>query len=78
MPDIMKDYEHLNSWDENKLLIRQMELKATAPNGNYGQLSDETLQELLAIGRVLRKRTTAPTAKSAAGKRAPAPSLDAL
>lgn len=77
MPDIMKDYEHLNTWDENKLFLRQLELKGSAPNGNFSALSDETLQELLAIGRVLRKRTTAPTAKSS-GKRAPAPSLDAL
>ena len=75
MADIMKDFTHLDSWDDNKLFNRQAELKATAPVAT--QLSDEVLVELLAIMRVLRKRTTSPTAK-AATKRAPAPSLDAL
>lgn len=76
MPNIMIDYEHLNSWDEPKLLGRQQDLKSAAANGNFSSLSDETLQELLAISRVLRKRTTAP--KAASSKRAPAPSLDSL
>lgn len=74
MSDIMKDFAHLDSWDDGKLFTRQAELKASA---DLKQLPDEVLQELLAIMRVLRKRTTSPTAK-AATKRAPAPSLDAL
>lgn len=78
MPDIMIDYAHLNSWDENKLFNRQSELKGSVAPGDFGRLSDEALQELLAIARVLRKRTTSPSAKISSGKRAPAPSLDAL
>lgn len=78
MPDIMKDYEHLNTYDDNRLFTRQSELKGSAPAGNFSLLSDEALQELLAIARVLRRRTTAPTAKSTSSKRAAAPSLDAL
>lgn len=78
MPDIMKDYDHLNTWDEPKLFARQQELKGSLkPGETFADLSDEYLQELLAINRVLRKRTTAPTAKPSS-KRAPAPSLDAL
>lgn len=76
MPNIMTDYEHLNSWDEPKLLQRQQTLKGGAPDGNWNQLSDEALQELLAIGRILRKRTTAPKA-AASSKRTPV-SLDSL
>lgn len=78
MPDIMKDYEHLNSWDENALFNRQAELRQGFAPSDFGRLPDEALQELLAIGRVLRRRTTAPNAKTPSGKRAPAPSLDAL
>ena len=74
MSDIMKDFTHLDTWDDNKLFNRQAELKASA---DLKQLSDDVLQELLAIMRVLRRRTTSPTAKASA-KRAPAPSLDAL
>lgn len=75
MPDIMKDYTHLDTWSDTQLFDRQSALKASAPT--FKQLSDEALQELLAINRSLRKRTVAPTAKSAS-KRAPAPSLDSL
>lgn len=75
MPDIMKDYTHLDTWDETALFNRQIALKATAPT--FGELSDEALQELLAINRTLRKRTTSPAAKTSS-KRAPAPSLDSL
>lgn len=77
MPNIMTDYEHLNAWDEPKLLGRQQDLKGSAPNGNFSQLSDEALQELLAIGRILRKRTTAPKAATAS-KRAGPVSLESL
>lgn len=75
MADIMKDFVHLDSWDDNQLFNRQAELKGSAPAKD---LPDATLQELLAIMRVLRRRTTSPTAKAASSKRAAAPSLDAL
>lgn len=74
MPDIMEDYKHLDGWDDNKLFGRQSELK------NSGlamkDLSDETLQELLAINRVLRRRAHAPKPK--ASTRAAAPTLGQL
>lgn len=75
MPNIMDDFEHLNTWDDTRLLQRQAELKGSTP---VGDLSDAVLQELLAIARVVRRRTTAPNAKTSSSKRAPAPSLDAL
>lgn len=74
MPDIMKDYTHLDTWSDTQLFDRMTALKGLAPS--FGELPDEALQELLAINRSLRKRTTAPKASSS--KRAPAPSLDSL
>lgn len=76
MPDIMKDYAHLDTWDDNALFARMSALKTSAPS--FGELSDEALQELLAINRTLRKRTTAPTATRAKAAKASAPSLDML
>lgn len=76
MPDIMKDFTHLDTWSDDQLFNRQAEIKASVET--LSSLSDEALQELLAIARVLRRRTTSPTAKASGKTRAAAPSLDAL
>jgi len=73
MPDLMKDYEHLKQWETTQLLDRRMALNVGDPR----EFSDETLQELLAIARILRTRTVAPKAATG-GKKAIAPTLDAL
>lgn len=75
MPDIMQDFKHLETFSDAALFERQTVLKNSS-GGNMEALSDDALQELLAIARVLRRRTTAPKAKSSS--RAAAPTLDAL
>lgn len=72
MPDVMDSFTHLKDKSQGELLSRYQLLKASAPPGD---LSDETLQELLVINRILRGRSSAPTAKT---PRAPAPGLDML
>lgn len=76
MPDLMKDFEHLKAMETTALMDRRSILLASAPNNDPREHSDETLQEMLAIARILRTRTVAP--KAAPGKRAVAPTLDAL
>lgn len=73
MPNLMTDYEHLKTKDTTALLMRREEVKASAPDPK--DLSDEALQELLAIARILRTRTVAP--KAASVKKVAA-NLDAL
>lgn len=75
MTDVMDEFPHLNDKTLPELHSRYQALKGDGPSQ---QLSDATLKELLAISRVLRKRSSAPTAKVAVGKKAPPPSLDAL
>lgn len=74
MPDMMKDFEHLKSFETTALMDRRSTLISSGPPA---QLPDETLQELLAIARILRTRTVAPKAPGTGGKKI-APTLDAL
>lgn len=73
MPNIMDDFTHLDGLSIPELHGKYQMLKGEGPST---QLSDEVLQELLAITRILRKRSTAPQAKKSSAKIAP--SLDAL
>jgi hypothetical protein len=76
MSDVMQEFLHLNGLDHPQLLGRRQQLLSTAPDARG--LSDEALQELLVIARILRKRAIAPAAKATSSRRAAAPSLDAL
>jgi hypothetical protein len=73
----MDQFEHLNSLTPIQLFERRSNLIGAAPNGDFKQLSDEALQELVAIARVLRKKTT-PQTRISGWKKAPPPTLDAL
>lgn len=73
MTNVMDEYAHLQNASIGELNARYQQLKTSAP---YDQLSDEALQELVAIARIMRKRTSAPAAKKSATKTAP--TLDAL
>lgn len=74
MPDVMDDFSaKLEGKTLGELHSRRQELIGGGPTAS---LSDETLQELLAIARILRKRSSAPVAKKSA--KTAAPSLDAL
>lgn len=78
MSDVMGIFPHLAAFDQTQLYQRRTEILGSAPGGDMKQLSDEALQELLAIARHLRKKAAPAAASKAAPKRAVAPSLDAL
>lgn len=77
MSDVMSEFPHLQDKTLGELHQRYQYLKEGPRTGPNNGLSDEVLQELIAISRVLRKRSSAPQPK-AASKKAAAPSLDAL
>lgn len=77
MPDIMQDFAQLNDLTQEQLFLRRQQIVGNYPDGNYAKMTDENLQELLAIARVLRKRTSAPT-RGSSGRAKVTPSLDAL
>jgi hypothetical protein len=76
MTDVMADFPHLQDKSLGDLHQRYEQLKNGPRDGPNGGLADSVLQELIAISRVLRKRSAAPLAK--ASRKAAAPSLDAL
>jgi hypothetical protein len=55
MTDVMDEFTHLNQMSQVQLFERRTQLVGSAPNGDYRQLSDEALQELVAIHRILRR-----------------------
>lgn len=57
MTDLRDGYKHLDSMSQVQLLERRTALIGSAPNGDYHQLSDEVLQELVAIHRVMRRHS---------------------
>ena len=67
MVNVMDIFEHLNSMSPVQLFERRSALIGAAPNGDFKLLSDEALQELVAIARVLRKKTSG-TPKVSGGK----------
>lgn len=75
MTDVMDAFKHLDSMTQLQLFERRSALVGSAPNGDYRQLSDETLQELVAIHRILRKHSGAGKASRA---RPDTPTLDQL
>lgn len=78
MSDVMTLFPHLAGYDQTQLFQRRVAILAEAPAGDMKQLSDEALQELMAIARHLRKKAAPPSATKSSNKRAVAPSLDAL
>lgn len=78
MPDIGQDYPHLNDFTQDQLYQRRTELIGAAPSGDFKQLTDAVLMELVVIARVLRKRTSAPRSSSSGSRSKITPTLDAL
>jgi hypothetical protein len=58
MTNVMDNFQHLDSMTPTQLFERRTFLIGSAPDGDYKHLSDETLQELVAIHRVLRRKTS--------------------
>jgi hypothetical protein len=79
MSNVMDDFQHLDKMNHTQLFERRTTLIGTAPNGDYKQLSDEVLQELVAIHRVLRRKTS-PAGKPAAQRKGAniVPTLDSI
>ena len=63
MTDVMDNFKHLNDMSQLQLFERRSSLVGSAPNGDYRQLADEVLQELVAIHRILRKHTRPKVAR---------------
>jgi hypothetical protein len=69
----MDAFGHLNTLTDVQLYTRRNELVGSAPNGDYRQLTDLALQELVAISRILRRKTS-PASRA----RKSVPTLDAI
>jgi hypothetical protein len=79
MTNVMDSFQHLEGMSQTQLFERRTTLIGSAPDGDYKQLPDETLQELVAIHRVLRRKTSSGTKPSVSRKGANlVPSLDSI
>lgn len=79
MVNVMDEFQHLDAMTQAQLLERRTALIGSAPNGDYKALSDEVLQELVALHRVLRRRTSPATKPSVSRKgRDIVPTLDSI
>ena len=76
MTNVMDAFGHLDTMTQPQLFERRSNLVSAAPSGDYRQLTDEALQELVAISRVLRRK--ASTIPPRARKGAFVPSLDSI
>lgn len=80
MPEIRDYYLHVKDMDLASLHTRRNEIVSSVPAGQYRDLGDEALAELLAISREMRKRAAVGTKRTAKKSKAPADkeSLEAL
>jgi hypothetical protein len=69
----MDHFKHLDTMSQIQLLERRSALVGSAPNGDYRQLSDEALQELVAIHRIVRKYSGPKTASRSIKSEIPTP-----
>lgn len=77
MTNVMDQFGHLDSMTATQLFERRTALIGSAPDGDYKQLSDDVLQELVAIHRVLRRKSAPGTKPSVSRKGANmVPTLD--
>ena len=76
---VMDEFSHLNDLSPVQLFERRSTLIGAAPDGNFKLLSDDSLRELVAIARILRKKVSPAAAAKAASHRKPlVPSADML
>ena len=78
MTNVMDAFGHLDTMTQPQLFERRSHLVSAAPNGDYRQLSDEALQELVAISRVLRRKSSPATARANARRGSFIPTLDSI
>jgi len=77
MSNVMDSFVHLDSMSPTDLLSRRSTLIGSAPNGDYKKLTDEALQELVAIARVLRRKSS-PATSTKSRQKDMVPTLDAI
>lgn len=68
MTNVMNEFPHLDNMSATQLFERRSQLIGSAPNGDYKQLPDEVLMELVAIHRVLRRKSSPATKPSVSRK----------
>ena len=77
MSNVMDGFVHLDSMSPTDLLSRRSNLIGSAPNGDYKKLSDDALQELVAIARFLRRKSS-PATSTRSRQKDMVPTLDAI
>lgn len=77
MPELNKFYAHLNDMPEHELKNKKEVLLESA-NGDFRNLDDDAMSELLAITRVLTKKATTPTGRKRTAPKEKKEDLDAV
>lgn len=78
MPEVNEVYSETDQLDIAGLHARREELLAACPEADYTNLSDDSLTELLAITRSLRRRSAPSTRKKSASPPPPQDNSDLL
>lgn len=73
MTDVMDAFKHLDAMSQIQLFERRSALVGAAPNGDYRQLPDEVLQELVAIHRILRRHSSPNKTRASIRNEVPTP-----
>ena len=60
MPDVREHFPDIELLDVGSLHQRRNDIIARAPNGDTNQLDDDSLAELLQVGRTLRRKAASP------------------
>jgi len=78
MSNVMDDFLHLNDCTAVQLFERRSTLIGQAPDGNFKLLSDDSLRELVAIARILRKKVSPAATRTSTPRKPLVPTLDSL
>lgn len=60
MPDVREFFPDIENLDIGSLHEKRAEIIARAPDGDTNRLDDDSLAELLQIGRTLRRKAASP------------------
>lgn len=60
MPDVREHFPEIEKMEVGALHEKRAEIIARSPNGDTNRLDDDSLAELLQIGRTLRRKAAAP------------------
>jgi hypothetical protein len=68
MPDVREHFPDIELMDVGALYEKRAEIIARAPGGNTNHLDDDSLAELLQIGRTLRRKAASSSGVGRAKK----------